>query len=355
MAVSTYSGSGVGAYPQQNPDLGNAVTFSSLYDPLHLKRVTTQMMWDKWAQARFVPSNSGVKEMFAFRYRSLRAATTPLTEGVLPTETNIVREKVSYTIAQYGSYIKYTDQLDLFDVDNIKSQFTDILGDQAALTGDIVIRDIVNAGTQVIYSGSLVSRAAVAAEATKANALLTTTNLKLAVLKLKNARAGKYKEVNSGSTKIGSTPIRSAYVGVVHPNVVEDLRGLTGWKDVESYAYTSDIMPDEVGSYGDIRFVENLNAYVDETGAHPVYCTLILAKEAYASVSVRGKKGTEMIFKPLNSGGVENALNQVGSIGWKMYCGAKILNELFMVRLESQATNEVAEAIRYEDNKNTVV
>ena len=79
-----------------------------------------------------------------------------------------------------------------------------------------------------------------------------------------------------------------------------------------------------------------------------------MGKDAYASVSVRGKNGTEMIFKPLNSGGVENALNQVGSVGWKMYCGAKILNELFMVRIESVATLDVGDLIRYADNTATV-
>ena len=341
---------GYGNFTQQNPDLGNAVAFSKLYDPLHLKRVTQMTMFDKYAQARFIPANAGVKTMFAFRYRSLKPATTPLTEGVLSNETSIVREKVEYSIAQYGSYIKYTDQLDIFDVDNMKAQFTDILGDQAALTADVVIRDVISAGTRVIYAGGATSRATVASGST----LIAANDIKLAVLNLKNARAEKYKSVNSGSTKIGSTPIRSAYVGIVHPNVVEDLRNLAGWINVENYAYTSDIMDGEVGSWGDVRFVENTNAKVVVQDGKNIYLTLILAKDAYASVSVRGKNGTEMIYKPITAGGVENALNQVGSIGWKMYCGAKILNELFMVRIESVATLDVGDLIRYSDNTGTV-
>ncbi len=344
MALQTYGG----FTAQANSATG--VEFSKLYDPLHLKRVTQMMMFDKFAVARFVPANAGVKSMFCFRYRSLRAATTPLTEGVLPTETSVVREKVDFTIDQYGSYIKYTDQLDIFDVDNMKAQFTDILGDQAALTGDVVIRNIISAGTRVIYANAATSRATVVSGSTK----IVTTDIALAVLNLKNARATKFTAINSGSTKIGSTPIRSAFVGIVHPNVVEDLRLLTGWKNVEDYAYTSDIMENEIGSWGDVRFVENTNALVDTSGAKPVYMTLIMGKEAYASVSVRGKNGTEMIFKPLTAGGVENALNQVGSVGWKMFCGAKILNELFMVRLECTATNDVGDLIRYSDNTGTV-
>ena len=344
MALQTYGGF------TASTNAMTGVEFSKLYNPLHLKRVTQMMMFDKYALAQFIPANSGVKSMFCFRYRSLKPATTPLTEGVLPTETAIVREKVDYTVAQYGSYIKYSDQLDTFDVDNMKSQFTDILGDQAALTGDVVIRDVISAGTRVIYAGSATSRATVIS-GTK---LVEVGDLKLAALNLKNARAEKFKAINSGSTKIGSTPIRSAYVGIVHPNVVEDLRNLTGWKNIEDYAYTSDIMENEVGSWGDIRFVENTNAKVDTSGAKPVYVTLVMGKDAYASVSVRGKNGTDMIFKPLNAGGVENALNQVGSVGWKMYCGAKILNELFMVRIESVATLDVGDLIRYADNTGTV-
>lgn len=320
------------------------VEFSKLYDPLHLMRVTQQMMFDKFAESRFVPANSGVKTMFAFRYRNLRPATTPLTEGALPPEVTPVREKVEFTVAQYGSYLTYTDVIDLFDVDNIKSQFTDILGDQAAETADVVIRDIISNGTNVVYADGSTGRNDVATSAKK----LTKNDLDLAILKLKNARAKKIKGVVDGSTKIGTKPIRDAYVCIVHPNQYPDLKALDGFVGVEQYAFSKDLLDGEIGSYGEIRFVENTNVKVVQEAGVNVYLSLLIADKAYATVSVRGKGGTEMIYKPLNSGGVENALNQKGSIGWKMYCGAKILNELFMVRLETTVTNDVASAIPYE-------
>ena len=117
------------------------VSYDELYDRLHLLRVTSQLVYDKYAQARFVPANAGVKQQFAFRYDNL-APASQLTEGVLPTESSITRTRVSYAVAQYGAFSKYSDQLDLFDVDSIKSQFTDIHGDQAALTMDCVVRDV---------------------------------------------------------------------------------------------------------------------------------------------------------------------------------------------------------------------
>lgn len=324
-------------------NVGTGVTFSSLYDPLHLLRVTKNLFYEKYAQARFVPANSGVKEMFAFRYKNLLPATTPLTEGVLPSGSQIVREKVTFGIAQYGDFIKYTDQLDVFDVDTMKTQFIDILGDQAALTNDVIVRDVIYGGTQVIYANGAADRAGVVTGTKK----VVVGDLQLAVLKLKNAAAKKYSEIISGSTKIGTVPVRSAYIAFVHPNLVEDLRGLTGWINVENYSMSEKAMEGEVGSWGDIRFLENNNAKTFVESATNVYTILIVAKDAYAAVSVRGKGGTETIHKPITSGGTENALNQVGSIGWKMYCGAKILNDLFMVRIETLVTLDVADATPY--------
>lgn len=319
------------------------VTFSSLYDPLHLLRVTKNLFYEKYSQSRFVPSNAGVKEMFAFRYKNLLPATTPLTEGVLPSGSTIVREKVSFGIAQYGDFIKYTDQLDTFDVDTMKTQFIDILGDQAALTHDVITRDVIYGGTQVIYANGATTRATVVSGTKK----VIDGDLKLAVLKLKNAAAKKYTDIVSGSTKIATTPIRSAYLAFVHPNLVEDLRGLSGFVNVENYSFSEKAMEYEVGAIGDIRFLENNNAKTFVESATNVYTILIVAKDAYATVSVRGKGGTETIHKPITSGGVENALNQVGSIGWKMYAGAKILNDLFMVRIETLATYDVADSTPY--------
>lgn len=319
------------------------VTFSSLYDPLHLLRVTKNIFFDRYAQARFVPANAGVTEMFAFRYKNLLPATTPLTEGVLPSGSKIVREKVTFGVAQYGDFIKYTDRLDVFDVDNMKTQFMDVLGDQAALTHDVITRDVIFGGTQVIYADGAANRAGVVSGTKKA----VVGDFKLAVLKLKNAAAKKYTELISGSTKIGTVPVRSAFFAFVHPNQVEDLRLLAGWTNVENYAFSEKMTEGEVGSLGDIRFIENNNNKIFVESATNVYPILVCAKDAYATVSVRGKGGTETIHKPLTAGGVENALNQVGSIGWKMYAGAKILNDLFMVRIESLVTYDVADTTPY--------
>lgn len=65
----------------------------------------------------------------------------------------------------------------------------------------------------------------------------------------------------------------------------------------------------------------------------PVYSTLVLGANAYG---VTDPKGTlESITKALGSAGTADPLNQRSTMGWKSYHLAKILVDMYMVRIES--------------------
>ena len=68
-------------------------------------------------------------------------------------------------------------------------------------------------------------------------------------------------------------------------------------------------------------------------GNSPVYGTLFIAKDAYGVTSP--KSNIENITKALGSAGSSDPLNQRGTMSWKAYHMAKILEELYMVRYES--------------------
>ncbi|MFR4021801.1 MAG: N4-gp56 family major capsid protein [[Eubacterium] siraeum] len=53
---------------------------------------------------------------------------------------------------QYGDYIKLSDMLELTAIDNNVVQSTKLLGSQSGRTLDTITREIVNAGTNVIYA-----------------------------------------------------------------------------------------------------------------------------------------------------------------------------------------------------------
>jgi N4-gp56 family major capsid protein len=115
----------------------------------------------------------------------------------------------------------------------------------------------------------------------------------------------------------------------------------TGWTPVEKYPSQASVMEGEIGSYSangsKIRFIETTNAKVKTgagTGSIDVYCTLILAANAYGISRVSGE-AMKNIVKPLGSAGSADPLDQRATSGWKATFVAKILNEDFLTRVES--------------------
>ncbi len=316
----------------------------AVYDRILLTRAVEAQIFDKFGQTKSIPARSNTKKAFAYRYKNILPATTPLVEydGTVKGANKIVREEVEYAVAHYGDYIMYTDELDLYDLDNIQSSFLDILGDQASLTVDTIRRNALRGGTNVNYAEGYASQL----EMVDNSAVITGSDLISAALKLKRQAGKKFKKVISGTTAVGTTPIRSAYVGIVSPEVTVDLRTLDGWKNVEDYAdYGKSINEDEVGSWGDFRFVENFNndpIVVKNTATDDVnvYLTYLLAQDAYATTTLRGKANIRTIVKEIGSSGAQDPLDQYGTMGWKAITGCAILNEAWLIRMESTASTE---------------
>ncbi len=320
-----------------------------LYDKLHLMRTVNNRKWAKYGQERFIAARSGVKQGFAFRYNNLALATTPLTEGITPGGSNITREKVAFRVEQFGDYVEYTDQLDLFDVDNIKSEFLDILGDQAAHTLDTVVRDGIIGGTNVIFAAGLADRAAVAAAVGIAG-LATEADYANANLRLRKAKAKKFKGALNAGKNISTAGARDAYMCLIDPNRTQDFRYARNadgtlfypnFLSIEQYPNQAAAEEYEVGRMGGVAFCETDQAAEVAGGARTVYLDMVFGKNAYCNVSVNGKGGTQTITKPLGSGGSYDPLDQRGTIGWKAYSGSRILNNTFMVRVESGSMYDV--------------
>lgn len=324
----------------------------AVYDRMMLERAVQNQVFDLGAQRRVVPTNSNAKTGFARRYKGLLPATTPLAEyngSNIKGPNKIVLEEVTYSVKTYGDYVTYSDDLDLFDYDNIADTYFDILSDQASLTVDTIRRNTLRGGSNVIYANGATSRLTVA-DGTKK---LTLADFKLMKIKLQKQGAKKFTKIIPASTKIGTTPIRPAYIGICSPEQIEDLRDLAGWKDVEAYADSGKAMPNEVGSIHDFRIIESDNndpiANQGTSANKNVYLGYFMGKDAYATTSLRGKGGIMAKIKPLGSSGSEDPLDQYGTIGWKAIFGCDILNEAWLIRTEATATIEDSSARHYID------
>lgn len=279
-----------------------------------------ELVHDQFAQKHPIPKNGGKTIEFR-KYKALQKALTPLTEGVTPNGNKLSVSILTATIAQYGDYIELSDILQLTAIDNNLVQATKLLGNQAGLTLDTITREVMNGGTNVIYSGGKAARSALAAEDK-----LTVLDIQKAARFLKQQNAKK---------------IDKYFVGIIHPDTEFDLMRDPEWKDASLYAGSTQLFEGEIGKIAGVRFVETTEAKIWEKAAasssKDAYSTIILGANAYGTTDVEGG-GLQHIVKQLGSSGTADPLNQRATAGWKAIKTAERLVEEYMVRIESCST-----------------
>ena len=312
---------------------------AAFYDKNLLMRAVPYFVHDKFGQAKSLPTKNSESVKFR-RYSNLAAATTPLTEGVTPSGSQLAVTDITAKVVQYGDFVTLTDKIAMHVEDNVVMEATDILGDQAGLTLDTVWRDaivpnIANAKIYTVAGVATTEAALVAAD------IITGATLDKAILTLKKNLAKKFTGVIAGSTAVGTSPVRAAYMSIVHPDVVYDLESVSGYKNASEYASQGDIQEGEVGAYKDIRFIEATQGYINTDGgasAVDTYHTPIFGKEGYGIVSLRGKGKFETFVKPLGSAGTADPIDQRSTVGWKASTVAKVLNDAFMCSVISASS-----------------
>ena len=289
------------------------------YSDYLIDNATPKLVHDQFGQKHPIPKNGGKTIEFR-KYSPLPKLTTPLQEGVTPNGQSLNMSTIEATVAQYGGYITLSDMLLFTAIDNNLVQATKLLGAQAGATLDTITREVLNGGTNVIFSGGKEARGDL-----DETSLLTVDDVKKAVRLLKTQNA----EQISGS-----------WVGIIHPDIAYDLTNDPAWKDVKTYSDPSDIYEGEIGKIFGVRFVETTEAKIwAKAGANSraVYSTLILGDNAYGVTEITGG-GLQHIVKQLGSAGTADALDQRATAGWKATKVAERLVENYMVRIESAST-----------------
>jgi N4-gp56 family major capsid protein len=98
-----------------------------------------------------VPKHMGMQAQWRF-WASLALATTPLTEGVTPSGVNPTVTDVTATLAQYGQHVQITDVILDTHEDPVLAELSAALGQTAGETQEMIIYNVIKAGTQVQYS-----------------------------------------------------------------------------------------------------------------------------------------------------------------------------------------------------------
>ena len=293
----------------------------TFYDKVLIRSAEPELVHDQFGQKRPIPGGNGKKIEFR-KFSSLpKMDKKPLTEGVTTDGQSLNVTKLEAEIKQYGGYVTTSDMLNLTAFDQVTAETLKLLGSQAGRTSDTVTRDVLCAGTSVIYAGGAESRTAL-----KEANTLNIADIKKAVRLLKRNNAPK---------------IGDSYVAIIHTDTAYDLMNDPEWIEAQKYTTSEKIFNGEIGHMYGVRFVESTEAKIwskaDSGATVPVYGTLVLGADAYGITSINGG-GIETITKQLGSGGTADPLNQRATMGWKMNKTAKILDDTRMVRIEHTCT-----------------
>jgi len=308
---------------------------NNYYDRLLLEREKPYLVHPNFGQVRNIPV--GGTGVIKFRkYGALTANITPLTEGETPAGTNPSVTDITATALWYGDYITYTDKVTIESPDPVLTELTEVLGEQAGLSIDTLSRDVLVQGTNVLFADASSPKVNAQTSDVSATDVLEKVILDRAISTLRSANAKYITNFVSPDAGYLTTPVAPCFVGIVHPQTVVNLKAITGFVSVEQYANKGDVMPNEVGKYDRVRFVESTQAYVEEDGGNgsiDVYHTLIFGKDAYGVTSIQGN-AMQMFITELGSSGSADPLKQRGTIGWKANHITKILNQSWMIRIE---------------------
>lgn len=309
-----------------------------------LERAEPFMCMARFGQQHPIPANNTLSIKWR-RYNGFVPNTNPLSEGVTPAPDSLSHTDVNATLQQYGRYVRITDVIEDTHEDPVLTQHTEIMGELAGQTAELVVYNVLKAGTNQLFSGGT-SRATV-------NAAITTTVLNRAIRQLKRQNAKMMSKMLAGTDKVGTAPIRPAFVAFCHPDVQTDIEALTGFKTPSEYGTYNMLADNEFGSYKEIRFFGSTlyapflaaatttgsgSTFMTNggtgTGVPDVYPMVICGADSYGVVSLAGNRSvTPMVSNPKVS--ESDPLAQRGSVGFKMYGTAAILNDAWMVRIET--------------------
>ena len=303
-------------------DSGLSAENKTFYDRTLLESAKPNLIHSQFGQKRPIPKNGGKKIEFR-RYGALPKAMTPLTEGVTPDGRKLTVTAIEAEVHEYGDYVALSDVLDLTAIDNNVLEATKAIGNQAGLTLDTITRNILQAGTNVQYCpkvGASGTTAVTSRADIDATCKLTVDEIKKAVATLKANNVPK---------------ISGSYVAIIHPYAAYDLMSDPNWEEMHKYTSAENMYEGEIGRIAGVRFVESSEALIVKTSTNPaVFCTLVLGENAYGITEVTGG-GLKTIIKQLGSAGTADPLDQRSTVGWKAMQTAEILQQNYMIRIES--------------------
>jgi N4-gp56 family major capsid protein len=265
-------------------------------------------------------------------FNDLAAATSPLSESVDVTAVAMSDSQVTVTLAEYGNAVVTTAKLRGTAFLDVNTVAANVVGYNAGISIDSVVRDVLAGGTNVIYGGGGSSSTPTSRTTVEVEDEIEANDIRKVTAQLRGANVPTF---------------NGLYMGFIHPDVSYDLRSETGvasWRDPHVYVDTDMIYNGEIGAFEGVRFIETPRAKIFEnasdgsgsTGNIDVYCTHIMGRQALAKAHsiVDGNGPLPRVVR----GPVVDTLKRFQPIGWYWLGGYGRFREASLRRIESSSS-----------------
>jgi len=264
-------------------------------------------------------------------FADIAAATSTLNEVTDVTPTALSDSQVTVTLNEYGNAVVTTAKLRGTAFLDVDSAAANIIGYNAGDSMDQVVRDVLAAGTNVVYAtgGATTPSSRVTVQAED---IIHADDVRKVVAQLRGANVATFE---------------GSYMGFIHPDVSYDFRSNTdvsAWRTPANYVNPEGIYNGEIGKFESVRFIETPRAKVftdasngtSTTGSIDVYCTHIMGRQALAKAfsSTDGNGATPKIVR----GNVTDILMRLQPLGWYWLGGYGRFREASLRRIESSSS-----------------
>lgn len=250
-----------------------------------------------------------------------------LGESVALVEGNITATQKQLTVTEWGNAVGVSEKLLQTAMDDLLAEAAILLGRDYAVVNDLMLRNTVAAGTNVLYGGQKATRALMDGSVD----FFDVEAIRLGAEILQTNNAPKF--------------MGDFYACFVHPHQVAYLKRDPDWVAAQHYANTRALFNGELGRWEDIIFIgtthsQNGAAAVADPGYKAALASAATAGTSTAHVYEALLFGDSAFGKAtalpveLRDGGVTDYGRKHG-LAWYNLMGSAILEDDFIVRIET--------------------
>ncbi len=280
---------------------------------------------------RWLPYGGSTASATTINRWSVDAVAHQTQEGVTPTVDKLDCQDITVQLKQYAAIYYYTDFVEDMYEDDIPKAQKEVLGQRMGLVREMIRYGTLKGCTNKFYAGGS-SRSTV-------DNKITLNMLRKVSRSLKGNRADFVTSVLAAGPAYNTTPVEAAFLVFVHTDAENDIREISGFKEVSTYANRKPVHAMEIGSADNYRFIispelssiANSGALASGTGLYStggtyvdIYPFIVVAKDAWGDVALKGSRSFDYSHLTPSQKDKSDILGQRG------YCGVKFYSAMFI-------------------------